>query len=93
MNLLETTGTVSAYTHEHISQPPYSAVQPLDEQCDRLGLLVGGVNKELGLLSLFPFWCARCRVSRIAQYVKNFFCQGRDVNRQTLPVRRRKTYI
>lgn len=36
------------------SQPTHSAVQPLDVQSDRLGLLVGGVDKELGFLSLLP---------------------------------------
>ena len=67
-------------------QPTHSAVQTLDVQRDRLGLLVGGVDKELGFLSPLPLRCAGCRISWCIQDFINLLGQGCDVNRQTLPV-------
>lgn len=69
-----------------VRQPTYSVVQPLDVQSDRLGLLIGGVDKELGFLPLLPLRCAWCRISRCIQNVKNLLGQGCDVNRQALSI-------
>ncbi len=73
---------------ECVCQPTHSAVQPLDVQSDRLGFLVGGIDKELGFLSLLPLKCAWHRISRCTQDVKHLLGQGCDVNRQALPIRR-----
>lgn len=68
-----------------VSQPTHSAVQPLDVQSDRFGLLVGGVYKELGFLSLLPLRCAWQGISRCIQNIEHLLGQGCDVNRQSLP--------
>lgn len=46
----------------------------------RFGLLVGGVNKELGFRFLLPLRYTLPRISRCIQDVKNLLCQGCDVN-------------
>ncbi len=66
----------------------HSAVQPLNVQSDRLCLLVGGVDKELGLLSALPHRCAWYRISRCTQDVKHLLGQSCDVSRQALPTGR-----
>lgn len=53
-------------------------------QRDGFGLLVGGVEKELGLCFLLPLWH---RIRGCVQDVINFLCQGCDVIRQVLPLK------
>lgn len=63
----------------------HSAVKTLDMQRYRFGLLVGGVQKELGFCFLLPLRYRQNRISRCIQDVKNLLCQGCDVNREALP--------
>ena len=72
-----------------VIQSTHSAVQSLNVQSDRLGLLVGGVDEELGFLYLLPLRCPGWRVSRCPQDVVDLLGQGCDVNRQRHPVLRK----
>lgn len=51
----------------------------------RLGLLVGGVDKELGLGFLLPLRHTLHRLRRCIQDVQKLLCQGGDVNTQARP--------
>lgn len=63
----------------------HPAVETLDMQRYRFGLLVGGVQEKLGFCFLPPLRCGQHRVSRCVQDVKNLLCQSCDVNREALP--------
>lgn len=66
-----------------VSESTHSAVQPLDVKSDTLGLLLGGVDKELGFLSILSLRCAWHRRSQNVIYLLG---QSRDFNRQALPI-------
>lgn len=59
----------------------------MDVKRDRLGLLLGRVDEELSLLPTLPLRYAR---HGRAQNVKQLFGQGSDVNRQAVPIWRKK---
>lgn len=70
-------------------QSAHSAVQALDVKSDRLGLLVGGVDKEMRFLRL-PLGGARHRIGGCSKNVQHLLGQGCDVHRQAVPMWRKK---
>lgn len=67
------------------SESTHRAVETLDMQRYRFGLLVGGVDKELGFCFLLPLRYTLHRLGRCIQDVEDLLCQGCDVNSQARP--------